>query len=113
MYNLIINATNYETPYTVPHLMDDLNYRAQVINQNCCYNQPPHLSYNLRNSKKITRRCFEVEPVSGLDNGGTALGKYWDCFYTTYPVKVPEGVTAWKVTSRTYTNGVEIGRAHV
>ena len=107
VYNLIINATNYETPYTVPHLMDDLNYRAQVINQNCCYNQPPHLSYNLRNSKKITRRCFEVEPVSGLDNGGTALGKYWDCFYTTYPVKVPEGVTAWKVTSRTYTNGVD------
>ena len=24
--------------------MDDLNYRVQVVNQNCCYNQPPHLS---------------------------------------------------------------------
>ena len=23
--------------------MDDLNYRVQVVNQNCCYNQPPHL----------------------------------------------------------------------
>lgn len=107
VYNLVINATNYETPYTVPHLMDDLNYRAQVINQNCCYNQPPHLSYNLRDSKKITRQCFEVEPNAAIDNGGTRLGKYWDCFYTTYPVILPEGITAWKVTTRTTTNGVD------
>ena len=99
-YSLIINATNYQTDYTVPHLMDDLNYRAQVINQNCCYNQPPHLSYNLRNSKKITRKGFEVEAT-------TMPGKYWDCFYTTYPVIIPEGITAWKVTSRTYTDGVD------
>lgn len=41
---LIINATSYESPYRIPHLMDDLNYRVQVVNQNCCYNQPPHLS---------------------------------------------------------------------
>lgn len=107
VYSLIINATNYETPYTVPHLMDDLNYRAQVINQNCCYNQPPHLSYNLRESKKITRKGFEVQPAEGLTNGAASLGKYWDCFYTTYPVIVPQNVTAWKVTSRTYTDGVD------
>ncbi|MCI6504305.1 MAG: hypothetical protein MSA13_06795 [Prevotella sp.] len=107
VYNLIINATNYETPYTVPHLMDDLNYRAQVINQNCCYNQPPHLSYNLRDSKKITRKCFEVEPMAGLDNGAATLGKYWDCFYTTYPVIIPKEVTAWKVTARVYTDNVD------
>ena len=106
-YSLIINATNYTTDYTVPHLMDDLNYRAQVINQNCCYNQPPHLSYNLRNSKKITRKGFEVKPTDGLTNGAASLGNYWDCFYTTYPVIIPEGITAWKVTSRTYTNGVD------
>ncbi len=43
---LIINATSYPSDYRIPHLMDDLNYRAQVINQNCCYNQPPHLSYD-------------------------------------------------------------------
>ena len=103
-YSLIINATNYETPYTVPHLMDDLNYRAQVINQNCCYNQPPHISYNLRESKKITRKGFEVTPADGAN---TSLGKYWDCFYTTYPVIIPSDVTAWKVTSRTYTDGVD------
>ncbi len=99
-YSLIINATNYETDYTVPHLLDDLNYRAQVIGQNVCYNQPPHLGYNLRDSKKLTRQCVEY------DTGGS-LGKYWDCFYTTYPVIVPEGVTAWKVTGRRYTNGVD------
>ena len=42
--NLIINATSYPSEYRIPHLMDDLNYRVQVVNQNCCYNQPPHLS---------------------------------------------------------------------
>lgn len=105
VYNLIINATDYETPYTVPHLMDDLNYRAQLINQNCCYNQPPHLSYDLRNSKKITRKCFEVQSAA-TTGFATKLGKYWDAFFTTYPVKIPEGVTAWKVGTRT-ANGVD------
>lgn len=42
--HLIINATSYTSDYRIPHLMDDLNYRVQVVNQNCCYNQPPHLS---------------------------------------------------------------------
>lgn len=101
VYNLIINATDYETPYTVPHLMDDLNYRAQVINQNCCYNQPPHLSYDLRNSKKITRQCFEVEQTAGVSDYTAKQGKYWDAFFTTYPVKIPEGINAWKVGTRT------------
>lgn len=44
--HLIINATSYPTEYRLPHLMDDLNYRVQVVNQNCCYNQPPHLSFD-------------------------------------------------------------------
>lgn len=44
--NLIINATSYESNYRVPHLMDDPQYRVQVVNQNCCYNQPPHLSFD-------------------------------------------------------------------
>lgn len=42
-HKLVINATSYPTEYRIPHLMDDLNYRVQVVNQNCCYNQPPHL----------------------------------------------------------------------
>lgn len=45
-YSLIINATNHPSDYRIPHLMDDLQYRVQVVNQNCCYNQPPHLSFD-------------------------------------------------------------------
>ena len=44
--SLNICATSYESSYRIPHLMDDLNYRAQVIAQNVCYNQPPHLSFD-------------------------------------------------------------------
>lgn len=45
-YSLYINATSYESEFGIPHLMDDPQYRVQVVNQNCCYNQPPHLSYD-------------------------------------------------------------------
>lgn len=100
-YRLVINATNHKTDYTVPHLMENYAYRAQVINQNCAYNQPPHLSYNLRHSKKITRKPMEVETK------GEGVNKYWDCFYTTYPVIVPEGVKAYSVGARVYTNNVD------
>lgn len=100
-FNLVINATNYQTPYLVPHLMDDLNYRAQVINQNCCYNQPPHLSYNLRASKILTPETFEVEPSTEV---GMTQGRYWGSAYTTYPVIVPEGVKVWAVGNKNNTD---------
>lgn len=45
-FSLYINSTNFETQHRLPHLMDDLQYRVQVVNQNVCYNQPPHLSYD-------------------------------------------------------------------
>lgn len=45
-FSLYINATSYTSDFRIPHLMDDLQYRVQVVNQNCCYNQPPHLSYD-------------------------------------------------------------------
>ena len=94
-YYLVFNATNYTTDYTLPHLMDDLSYRAQVINQNCAYNQPPHLSYD-----PITRRTIEREmlPADVLE-GGRTVTKYWDSFYTTYPVRIPEGVRVWAVSN--------------
>lgn len=44
--HLIINATSYTSNFRIPHLMDDPQYRVQVVNQNCCYNQPPHLSFD-------------------------------------------------------------------
>lgn len=43
---LLICATSYESRFRLPHLMDDLNYRVQVVAQNVCYNQPPHLSFD-------------------------------------------------------------------
>jgi hypothetical protein len=100
-YQLVVNATNYQTDYIVPHLLDDIDYRAQIIAENCCYNQPPHLGYNLRESKKITAETFEVENTP--DN----MGKYWGAIYVTYPVKIPEGVTAYSVTSYDYKEGYD------
>ena len=61
-YQLIINATNFQTDYMLPHLMDDFDYRAQVINQNCCYNQPPHLGYNPRATYPYPYPQSDVEP---------------------------------------------------
>lgn len=44
--HLVINATSYESNYPVPHLMDDIQYRENIVSQNVGYNQPPHLSYD-------------------------------------------------------------------
>lgn len=100
-YQLVVNATNYETDYIVPHLMDDLDYRAQLIEENCCYNQPPHLGYNLRESKKIKAETFEVKETP------ETYGKHWGSLYTTYPVIVPEGVTAFSVAGYEYKEGYD------
>ncbi len=43
-FYLCICATSFTSDYRIPHLMDDPDYRAQVILQNSVYNQPPHLS---------------------------------------------------------------------
>ena len=104
-YQLVINATKYTTDYTVPHLMDDIDYRAQLIAQNCCYNQPPHLGYNLRESKKITAETFDAASASTAPGN---IGKYWGAIYVTYPVKIPEGVTAFSITDYTHNgNGID------
>ena len=96
-YQLIINATNYQTEYTLPHLMDDYQYRAQVINQNCCYNQPPHLSFDPRTEKSIVHPTIELEPRT---EAAKAMGRYWGSLFTTYAVTIPEDVKAWAVSNR-------------
>ena len=96
-FQLVINATNYQTDHTLPHLMDDLNYRAQVIGQNDGYNQPPHVSYDPRTVKTIVPETFEVEPQT---EEAKATGRYWGSMYTTYPVIIPADVTAWSVANR-------------
>ncbi|MBR1485562.1 MAG: hypothetical protein IJ612_07735 [Prevotella sp.] len=97
-YQLMINATNYQTDYTFPHLMDDYAYRAQLIAENSVYNQPPHVSYDPRTEKTITPRTFYVEPTT---DAARAAGSYWGSLYTTYPVYIPDDVTAWAVANRT------------
>ncbi len=82
-YRLIVQATNYQTDYCMPHLMDDYSYRAQLINQNCCYNQPPHVSFDPATRYTIERTV----PQCG-----------YDLLYTPYPVRVPDGVTAYNIT---------------
>ena len=42
-----IYTTNMPTPYKLPSLMQDDQYRKGVANENICYNQPPHLGYFL------------------------------------------------------------------
>ena len=83
-YRLVVNATNYETPYRLPHLMDDLAYRAQLIAENSVYNQPPHVSY---------------APIAAYTIQHTMPATGWDIFYTPYPVALPAGVTAYQVTA--------------
>jgi len=83
-YRLVVNATSYETPYRLPHLMDDFSYRSQLIGQNVCYNQPPHLSY---------------DPIAQYTIRHTMPATGWDIFYTPYPVALPTGVTAYQVTA--------------
>ena len=62
---LIINATNYTSNYPVPHLMDDIQYRENVVSQNVGYNQPPHLSYD----PAVRFGVIKVElPTGDLDN---------------------------------------------
>lgn len=95
-YRLVINATNYETPYIFPHLMDDYAYRAQVIAENSVYNQPPHVSYDPRTEKTITPRTFNADPGAAASH---LSGRYWGSLFTTYPVIVPENTTTWNVNS--------------
>ena len=94
-YQLVINATNFQTNYTLPHLMDDYAYRAQVVAQNSVYNQPPHVSYDPRTEKTIIPRTIENDPGKAAS---LLSGRYWGSMFTTYPVIIPADVTAWAVT---------------
>ena len=45
--DLLIFTTSIPTAYKVPCLLQNHQYRMAIAWQNCAYNQPPHLSYNL------------------------------------------------------------------
>ena len=90
---LIINATSYTSTYRIPHLMDDLNYRVQVVNQNCCYNQPPHLSVDpsivyAGNPNHATQED-DTSAVDGIEAENGAA----DAIYTLEGIRI-ERITA-------------------
>lgn len=97
-YYLILGATNYASDYILPHLMDDMDYRAQVISQNVCYNQPPHLSFDPIEEYTVERTLTNIGMTEDFAETHVDMGDYWDCFYTTYPVQVPYGVNMWAVS---------------
>ncbi|MDE7420663.1 MAG: hypothetical protein K2N35_10680 [Muribaculaceae bacterium] len=91
---LIINATSYKTNYRIPHLMDDLNYRVQVVNQNCCYNQPPHLSFDPAIVYAENPNVANQENnVSGVESIGAESQDSIASIYTLQGIKI-EKITA-------------------
>lgn len=90
--SLNICATSYESSYRIPHLMDDLNYRAQVINQNCAYNQPPHLSYDpaikYKGNPNKAKQEDEIDPTGVELLEAEKNDEETGAYYTLYGVKV-------------------------
>jgi len=99
---LIINATNYESYYPVPHLMDDVQYRENLVSQNVGYNQPPHLSYDP--ALEFTEKNYLEEGTYYIQNVGSGKfllgGSYWG----TRAIVGEHGidVTATQISNNTY-----------
>lgn len=93
-YYLYICATSYESSYRIPHLMDDLNYRAQVILQNSVYNQPPHLSFDpsvkYKGNPNVAQQADEVPPTGIEDVKVENRGNGTEEIYTLQGVKVQQ-----------------------
>lgn len=60
--DILIYTTDRATDYRVPCLMQDHNYRLAIAWQNCGYNQPPHLGYNLADR-------YDTNATIGLTDG--------------------------------------------
>lgn len=87
-FDLLINATSYTTDYRIPHLMDDLNYRVQVVNQNCCYNQPPHLSFDPAVVYATNPNIAQQDDPSGIDSVVYDNGNSEDVIYNIQGIRV-------------------------
>ena len=81
---LIITVTNFESDYRMPHLMDHRQYAQLIANQNCGYNQPPHLPFDPARTYALSTTI----PASG-----------WVAMYAPYALQLPEGVDAFYVGS--------------
>ena len=81
---LIITSTNFESRYRLPHLMDYRQYAELIANQNCGYNQPPHLPF---------------DPARTFAHTVTIPAEGWLPMYTEYPLQPPTDATAYYVTN--------------
>lgn len=95
--DLLIFTTTIPSDYKVPTLMQERQYRVAVAWQNCAYNQPPHLGYNLEESfnthgaititsgstKQIIYAGDEIQPISFKVLRATGIEK----------IDLPEGLT--------------------
>lgn len=61
--HLWIFSTPYESPYRVPCLMQDHQYRMATVWQTSGYNQPPHLSYYLPDYIAVQTGIKEINAV--------------------------------------------------
>lgn len=84
-FRLIVNTTNYASENKEPHLMDDIQYRENVVSQNSSYNQPPHLSYDPATQKVIKGKTKAMDGARGT----------WAIVYAPYPVTRPSNVTTF------------------
>ncbi|MDE6400822.1 MAG: hypothetical protein K2L68_08175, partial [Muribaculaceae bacterium] len=71
-------------------LMDDLNYRVQVVNQNCCYNQPPHLSFDpsvkYAGNPNVAQQEDDMSGVTNIEDDKVANGP--DVIYTLQGIRL-------------------------
>ncbi len=89
-FSLLINATNYTSNFRLPHLMDDPQYRVQIVNQNCCYNQPPHLSFDP--SVKYKGNPNKAKQEDEEDPTGIAAPQATSTIDMSAPFFTPQGV---------------------
>lgn len=96
-FYLIIGATSYETSYRIPHLLDDVDYRAQVILQNSVYNQPPHLSFDpsvkYKGNPNKAQQEDLTDPTAIKDVTMENQAERDDAIYTLQGVKVDQMTT--------------------
>ncbi len=81
-----IYSTNIETPYKIPTLMHDSEYRGYIATQSNHYNQPPNLSYYL--GAETTE--VPIPEITVVHNGETLTNPDSNGTHGTYKI-LPEG----------------------
>lgn len=104
--HLWIFSTPYASSYRVPTLMHDHHYRMATVWQTAAYNQPPHLSYSLRDY--VTRptgldRVVGAEGADVLRYGALIRVNYYSMLGQGLPGRPDQ---AYYIEERVFVNGV-------